>query len=146
MKPHVENQLLLSALYLGSQCVSSITRYFGSRMREEQQTDVSFYGTSIHNSAAQLQSTISAATSGVGEAILPHHPITCSSILTFDEDNNFACDHALVPADDPRTQSCLNHSLVLLILEPAVLNQDWKFKTIDQLEYEWFEKTGEVWK
>lgn len=73
------------------------------------------------SSASQLQSTISAATSGIGE--LPpgvtHHPITCTNRLGFDEDGIFSCSHNQVPADDPRTKACLNHSLALLIIEEA---------------------------
>lgn len=142
----MENRLLLSALYLGSRCVNSITTYLDSRQREEA-TDVPFYGgTPIHQANVQLQSVISSATSGVGDAVMPHHPLTCSSDLCFNEDNSFECEHVRVDAADPRTQSGIHHSMVLLILEPAVLNQEWRYKTPEQLEYEWFEKTGEVWK
>jgi hypothetical protein len=47
----------------------------------------------------------------------PHHPITCISRLSYDEDGNFSCEHASVPPDDVRTQYCLDHSVALLLIE-----------------------------
>lgn len=105
-----------------------------------------YYGVPTHNTSITLQSTCSAATSGVGEQVLPHHPITCTSDLSYDENGIFACMHASTPADDPRTQSSINHSIVLLVLEPAILNQEWHYKTPEQLAYEWLEKYKEEWK
>lgn len=74
------------------------------------------------SSSQQLQSTISAATSGVGS--LPpgvaHHPITCTSDLTFDEDGVFGCPHGEVPVDDSRSKACQIHSIALLIIEEAM--------------------------
>lgn len=111
---------------------------------------VAFYGTPIHQqNSFSLQSTLSSSSSGTkaeGEAeIRPHHPITCSGALAYTEENELVCEHASTPPNDLRTDHCIRHSLVLLLLEPAVANADWKFKTREQLEYEWFEKHGEVW-
>jgi hypothetical protein len=66
-----------------------------------------------------LQATLSlSSATGVEEAIVkPHHPITCSSSLRYEEDGTFACGHASVPPGDNRTQSCLDHTIALLILE-----------------------------
>ena len=52
-------------------------------------------------------------------AIYPHHPITCGGELRLEPDGAFACEHSLAPSGDPRTQSCLNHSLALLLIELA---------------------------
>lgn len=74
------------------------------------------------NAASTLQSTISAATSGIG--ILPdgvgHHPLTCTGKLYYDQDRVFSCEHFKVPANDARTQAGLNHSLALLLIEEAL--------------------------
>ena len=66
-----------------------------------------------------LQATLSlASATGPAEAsVRPHHPITCSSPLRFEEDGTFACRHASVPPDDARTKSCLDHSVALLLME-----------------------------
>jgi hypothetical protein len=66
-----------------------------------------------------LQSTLSASSSGVGEAISPHFPLTCStsSVLSLEEDGSLACEHARVPAGDPRTQACIDHSIAILLIE-----------------------------
>ena len=65
----------------------------------------------------KLQATLSSSSSGTGEVLAPHHPITCSSSLRFEEDGTFACGHAAVPPGDIRTQSCLDHTVALLLLE-----------------------------
>lgn len=69
----------------------------------------------------KLQSTISAASSGTGTLPLGvgHHPITCNTQLSYDEEGVFSCSHYEVSADDPRTQACLIHSLAILIIEEA---------------------------
>jgi hypothetical protein len=67
----------------------------------------------------QLQSTISASTSADGGQYIPHHPITCTSKLFFEEDGSFGCEHTVVPPDDPRTAACLRHSIALMIIELA---------------------------
>jgi hypothetical protein len=66
-----------------------------------------------------LQATLSlsSATGPDENPVRPHHPITCSSPLRFEEDGTFACGHASVPPGDPRTQSCLDHTVALLLLE-----------------------------
>lgn len=64
-----------------------------------------------------LQSTLSAASSGLGAPVVPHHPSTCTSVLFFHEDGTFECEHARVPAGDPRTQACVDHSIALLLIE-----------------------------
>jgi hypothetical protein len=66
-----------------------------------------------------LQATLSlSSATGPNEAsVRPHHPITCSSPLRLEEDGTFACSHASVPPGDVRTQSCLDHSVALLLLE-----------------------------
>jgi hypothetical protein len=68
--------------------------------------------------AVNLQSTLS--TSSVieqGEPVRPHHPITCPSELTLEEDGTFSCEHASVPPGDVRTQLCLDHTVALLLIE-----------------------------
>lgn len=85
-------------------------------------------------SASQLQSTISAATSGIGK--LPegvvHHPITCTDKLYYEEDGSFSCEHYSVPPNDDRTQACLNHTMALLVIEEAMIN----FSGMTELPYD----------
>lgn len=85
-------------------------------------------------SGSQLQSTISAATSGIGKLPegAPHHPISCSDKIYFDDSGIFSCEHVEVPANDERTQACLNHSLALLLIEEAFLN----FTGMKELPYD----------
>jgi hypothetical protein len=66
-----------------------------------------------------LQATLSAssAMSTADGAPLPHHPITCTGPLNFDEDGTFSCDHTAVPPGDVRTQYCIDHSIALLLIE-----------------------------
>ena len=66
-----------------------------------------------------LQATLSlSSATGPDEAVVkPHHPITCASPLRFEEDGTFACHHIAVPPGDMRTQSCLDHTIALLLLE-----------------------------
>ena len=68
-----------------------------------------------------LQATLSSASALAPDAgtLNPHHPITCSSELRLEPDGTLACEHATAPAGDPRTRSCLNHSLALLLVELA---------------------------
>lgn len=92
--------------------------------------------TSTSTTAHQLQSTCSAATSGVGQLPVgvPHHPITCTSKLYYEEDGTFACEHGAVPPGDPRTQSCLIHSLAILIVEEAFSYTGMKSLPFDRYE------------
>jgi len=66
-----------------------------------------------------LQATLSlsSATGPDEQVVKPHHPITCSTPLRYEEDGTFACNHAEVPPGDRRTQSCLDHTIALLLLE-----------------------------
>jgi len=66
-----------------------------------------------------LQATLSAssAMSTPEGAPLPHHPITCTGVLHFEEDGTFGCDHVVVPPGDVRTQYCIDHSIALLLIE-----------------------------
>lgn len=67
-----------------------------------------------------LQATL-AASSAMSLAFAGvHHPITCTGTLAYHDDGTFACEHAVAPADDPRTRYCLDHSLALLLIELAV--------------------------
>jgi hypothetical protein len=68
-----------------------------------------------------LQATLSSASAMTTKAVRPHHPITCAGgELFYDEDNTFRCEHVSVPADDERTQHCVNHSIALLLVELAL--------------------------
>lgn len=75
----------------------------------------------VHNSGGvvNLQATLSAASAPSAANYEPHHPICCQTTLRLEEDNSFSCDHLTVPADDPRTRSCIDHSVALLIIELA---------------------------
>jgi len=69
-------------------------------------------------STINLQATLSASSSGLGDPVAPHHPITCSSSpLRLADDNSLACEHVRVPAGEPRTQACLDHSMAILLIE-----------------------------
>lgn len=97
----------------------------------------------LHNqSGINLQQTLSSATAN-GDTVFPHHPITCASELLYNDDNSFECEHTKVMYDDVRTNAAIRHSIVLLILEPAVgTDSDWKYKSPEQLEEEWNEREG----
>jgi len=66
-----------------------------------------------------LQATLSlsSATGSDDNPVRPHHPITCASPLRYEDDGTFACGHASVPPGDVRTQSCVDHTIALLLLE-----------------------------
>lgn len=64
-----------------------------------------------------LQSTLATSSSGLGQEVTPHNPITCTSKLFLHEDGTFACEHAHVPAGDTRTQACVDHSIALMLIE-----------------------------
>lgn len=70
------------------------------------------------NGTINLQATLSAASPTL-DVPKPHHPITCHDELELDDDG-FRCPHAGVPADDERTQSCLDHSIAILLIELLV--------------------------
>ena len=71
-----------------------------------------------------LQATLSSSSSGLGEPVKPHHPLSCTSALELGEDNSLACEHARVPAGDPRTQACLDHSVAILLIEMLQQRED----------------------
>ena len=76
-----------------------------------------------HGGTVNLQATLSSSTAGapLAELAQPHHPITCTSELRLEEDGTFACEHAEAPHGDVRTQSCINHSVAMLLIELAQL-------------------------
>lgn len=84
-------------------------------------------------SGSQLQSTISAATSGIGTLPegTPHHPITCTDKLYYDEHGEFSCEHGSVPPNDERTRAGVIHSLVILLIEEGL-----NFTGMKELPYE----------
>jgi hypothetical protein len=51
------------------------------------------------------------------DAVRPHHPVTCSDNLRYDDEGRLECDHASAPPDDLRTRFCLHYSVSLLLLE-----------------------------
>jgi len=65
----------------------------------------------------KLQATLSSSSSGTGETLVPHHPITCNGQLRFEEDGALRCDHTEAPPGDVRTQFCIDHSISLLLME-----------------------------
>lgn len=74
----------------------------------------------VTSGTTQLQSTLAAATASGTSDILPHHPITCTDAIFYDEDGTFRCKHATAPADNLRSQQCVTHSLALLLIELAM--------------------------
>ncbi|MGH9035421.1 MAG: hypothetical protein ACRD0O_06625 [Acidimicrobiia bacterium] len=68
-----------------------------------------------------LQATLSSSSAGsaMAEVGRPHHPITCPTELRLETDGTFACAHSAAPAGDTRTQSCINHSVAVLLIELA---------------------------
>ena len=65
----------------------------------------------------KLQATLSSSSSGTGDALSPHHPITCNGELRLEGDGALCCNHAEAPPDDIRTQFCIDHSISLLLME-----------------------------
>jgi hypothetical protein len=65
----------------------------------------------------KLQATLSSSSSGTGEPVVPHHPITCNGALRFENDGSLHCEHAEAPPGDLRTQFCIDHSISLLLME-----------------------------
>ena len=65
----------------------------------------------------KLQATLSSSSSGTGEPLAPHHPITCNGELRLEEDGSLGCDHTHAPPGDVRTQFCIDHSISLLLME-----------------------------
>jgi hypothetical protein len=72
-------------------------------------------------STINLQSTLAAASPPTEPAPMPHHPIMCrDELLWLEEDGRMGCEHTQVAADDRRTQSCIDHSVALLLIELMV--------------------------
>lgn len=71
-----------------------------------------------YDSTMNLQTTLSATASPV-DGYPTHHPIQCKTVIVLEEDGRMACEHGYVPADDPRTQSCIDQSVAILIIELA---------------------------
>jgi hypothetical protein len=65
----------------------------------------------------KLQATLSSSSSGTGDRVMPHHPITCNSTLRFEGDGTLYCEHSAAPPGDVRTQFCIDHSISLLLME-----------------------------
>jgi hypothetical protein len=65
----------------------------------------------------KLQATLSSSSSGTGESLSPHHPITCNGHLRLEHDGSLCCDHSAAPPGDVRTQFCIDHSISLLLME-----------------------------
>jgi hypothetical protein len=65
----------------------------------------------------KLQATLSSSSSGTGETLSPHHPITCNGHLRLESDGALSCDHSMAPPGDIRTQFCIDHSISLLLME-----------------------------
>lgn len=73
-----------------------------------------------NNAIVNLQATLSAASASVNQVPpFPHHPVTCSGELRFNEDNSFECDHARAEPGNERTQHCITHSIALLLINLA---------------------------
>jgi hypothetical protein len=65
----------------------------------------------------KLQATLSSSSSGTGDSVSPHHPITCNGSLRLERDGSLRCDHSAAPPGDIRTQFCIDHSISLLLME-----------------------------
>jgi len=70
--------------------------------------------------ALNLQATLSASSAMADTALRPHHPITCTGPLRYNEDDSLECDHARTEPGDQRTAYCVDHSVALLLIELAV--------------------------
>jgi len=75
------------------------------------------HAVTMPGSGLKLQATLSSSSSGTGETLIPHHPITCNGYLRFEADGSFCCDHTEAPPGDIRTQFCIDHSISLLLME-----------------------------
>jgi len=75
------------------------------------------HGVIVPGGGLKLQATLSSSSSGTGDTMSPHHPITCNGGLRLDDDNSLCCDHTVAPAGDIRTQFCIDHSISLLLME-----------------------------
>ena len=71
----------------------------------------------VPGGSLKLQATLSSSSSGTGDPVSPHHPITCNTDLRLETDGSLWCDHSAAPPDDVRTQFCIDHSISLLLME-----------------------------
>jgi hypothetical protein len=74
-------------------------------------------GDLVPGGGLKLQATLSSSSSGTGETLTPHHPITCNGGLRLEHDGSLCCDHSAAPPGDIRTQFCIDHSISLLLME-----------------------------
>ncbi len=74
-------------------------------------------GVIIPGGGLKLQATLSSSSSGTGDVVAPHHPITCNGELRLEGDGSLSCDHSVAPPGDLRTQFCIDHSISLLLME-----------------------------
>jgi len=74
----------------------------------------------------KLQATLSSSSSGTGEPLSPHHPITCNGGLHLEGDGTSwkaipgvakTREEILAPPGAIRTQFCIDHSISLLLME-----------------------------
>jgi hypothetical protein len=69
----------------------------------------------------RLQTALAASSATADSPTAGHHPVACKDGgLSLHEDGRFACDHAVVGPDDPRTQQAIDHSVALLLIELAL--------------------------
>ena len=71
----------------------------------------------VPGGSLKLQATLSSSSSGTGEPVSPHHPITCNTDLRLEADGSLFCEHSGAPPGDVRTQYCIDHSISLLLME-----------------------------
>ena len=74
-------------------------------------------GVVVPGGGLKLQATLSSSSSGTGDVLSPHHPITCNGELRLEHDGSLCCDHSEAPPGDLRTQFCIDHSISLLLME-----------------------------
>ena len=74
-------------------------------------------GVIVPGGGLKLQATLSSSSSGTGESLTPHHPITCNGELRLEHDGSLSCAHTAAPPGDIRTQFCIDHSISLLLME-----------------------------
>ena len=75
------------------------------------------HAVTVPRGSLKLQATLSASSSGTGETLTPHHPISCNGDLRLEHDGSLCCSHTAAPPGDVRTQFCIDHSISLLLME-----------------------------
>lgn len=66
-----------------------------------------------------IQGSLAMGSQQFATLVLPHHPITCTGALAYEEDGTMTCPHAKVSGDDLRALECVTHSITLLMMEIA---------------------------